>query len=159
MSLFTRARKFLSVAVIMAMLFSVLPAVSAAGAVKDDVSGHWAQENLKKWVKSGLLEGYEDGSIQPDRPVTRAELMTLINRAFLLSEKETITFADLPSSNWAFEQVAIAVKAGYVKGYEDGTIRWNQQVTREEAAKMVADLIQINVSDSASTSSFKDAAI
>jgi len=159
LSLFTRARKLLSVAVIVAMLFSVLPAVSAAGAVNDDVSGHWAHENLNKWVKSGLLEGYEDGSIQPDRPVTRAELMTLINRAFQLSEKETITFTDLPSSNWAFEQVAIAVKAGYVKGYEDGAIRWNQQVTREEAAKMVADLIQIDISDTAITSSFKDAAI
>ncbi|MGO4547570.1 S-layer homology domain-containing protein [Paenibacillus sp. 2TAB23] len=157
MSVFSKFRKAVSLTVVSAMLIMAVPIVSAASEVFDDMQGHWAQDDLRKWVSSGLMEGYEDGMIKPDRAVTRAELMTLINRSFKLIEKETVSFTDLTSESWAAEQVAIAVKAGYVEGYEDGTIRWNKQVTREEAASMVAKLLKIDVKIVTSKQIFKDA--
>lgn len=46
----------------------------------DDVSGHWAEADIR-WAKyKGLLRGYADGSMRPDQPVTRAELATVIRR-------------------------------------------------------------------------------
>lgn len=46
----------------------------------DDVTGHWAESAIRRCMELGLMRGYEDGSFQPDRPVTRAELATVLDR-------------------------------------------------------------------------------
>lgn len=46
------------------------------------MNGHWAQSQIEKWVKQGLAKGYPDGTFRPDNKVTRAEFVTLLNRAF-----------------------------------------------------------------------------
>lgn len=50
------------------------------GEGKDDITGHWAEEAIRRCMELGLMRGYEDGSFQPDRPVTRAELATVLDR-------------------------------------------------------------------------------
>jgi uncharacterized repeat protein (TIGR02543 family) len=45
-----------------------------------DIEGHWAQADIERAAALGWLEGYEDGTFRPDRYITRAETMTLINR-------------------------------------------------------------------------------
>ena len=47
---------------------------------KDDVAGHWAEEDIRWCMEHGLMQGYPDGSFQPDRPVTRAELAAVLRR-------------------------------------------------------------------------------
>jgi hypothetical protein len=46
----------------------------------DDVSGHWAEKSIRRCMERGLLRGYPDGSFQPDKPVTRAELAVILDR-------------------------------------------------------------------------------
>lgn len=46
----------------------------------DDVTGHWAESAIRRVVKRGIMVGYTDGSFQPDKPVTRAELATVLDR-------------------------------------------------------------------------------
>lgn len=46
----------------------------------DDVSGHWAEKAIRRCMERGLLKGYPDGSFQPDKPVTRAELAVILDR-------------------------------------------------------------------------------
>ena len=46
----------------------------------DDITGHWAEESIRWCMEHGLMKGYPDGSFQPDKPVTRAELATIIRR-------------------------------------------------------------------------------
>ena len=46
----------------------------------DDVSGHWAEKAIRRCMERGLLKGYPDGSFGPDKPVTRAEAATMIDR-------------------------------------------------------------------------------
>lgn len=46
----------------------------------DDISGHWAEESIRFCVEHGLMRGYPDGSFQPDKPVTRAEVATILKR-------------------------------------------------------------------------------
>ncbi len=46
----------------------------------DDVTGHWAEKAIRRCIERGLLRGYPDGSFQPDKPVTRAELATVLDR-------------------------------------------------------------------------------
>lgn len=54
--------------------------------IVDDITGHWADADIRWCMEHGLMQGYPDGSFQPDRPVTRAELATVIRR--LAEEKE-----------------------------------------------------------------------
>ena len=46
----------------------------------DDITGHWAEANIRWCIEHGLMNGYPDGSFQSDKPVTRAELATVIRR-------------------------------------------------------------------------------
>lgn len=46
----------------------------------DDVTGHWAEKAIRRCMERGLLKGYPDGSFQPDKPVTRAELAVILDR-------------------------------------------------------------------------------
>lgn len=46
----------------------------------DDITGHWAEKAIRWCMERGLMQGYEDGTFQPDKPVTRAELATVIKR-------------------------------------------------------------------------------
>lgn len=138
-------QKYVSALLIIGMLFSMMGTTWAAENSSSDISGHWAETELKEWVSLGLLSGYKDGSYRPNHTISRGELMALINRSFGLKEKANISFTDLKETEWAYEQVAIAVKAGYVQGYDDGTIRTGNTVSREEAASMIAKLLGLNL--------------
>lgn len=158
-------RRMLSMLLALALALSLVPSVFAAesdsaSAPEDELQGHWAEKQLREWVQSGLLKGDNNGAYNPDKAITRAELISLINRAFGFTEKVDIHFTDIDFSNWAYIQVAIAVQAGYTHGYEDNTIRTDQPITREEAAVMIAHAIKLdgdNVSDS--LKAFSDAAV
>ena len=156
-----KVKKWLSILVIAAMSFSLFSTLASAeeAAVTNtglDIEGHWAESSLQKWVDSGLLKGYEDGSIKPDKEITRAEFTALVNRAFHFEEKSEISFTDVEAASWKNEQIAIAVKAGYVKGYEDATFRPDQVVSREEAAIMVSRILGLEAGSVEELDSFTD---
>ena len=45
-----------------------------------DISGHWAKDYINQAANKGFVNGYEDGTFKPDRNITRAETVTLVNR-------------------------------------------------------------------------------
>lgn len=45
-----------------------------------DISGHWAKDYINQAANKGFVNGYEDGTFKPDRNITRAEAVTLVNR-------------------------------------------------------------------------------
>ena len=46
----------------------------------DDITGHWAEKDIRWCIEHGLMKGYPDGSFKPDQPVTRAELAAVLKR-------------------------------------------------------------------------------
>ena len=46
----------------------------------DDITGHWEEDAIRWCMETGLMQGYEDGTFQPDKGVTRAELATVMRR-------------------------------------------------------------------------------
>ncbi|MBH5320508.1 S-layer homology domain-containing protein [Paenibacillus sp. GSMTC-2017] len=152
-----KAKRWISLLLVAAMSFTLLGTVGASTKPASDIDGHWAAESLRKWVDNGLLKGYDDGSYKPDRHVTRAEFVSLINRSFKLTEKAEFAFADVDKKSWVHEQVSIAVKAGYVNGFSDGSFRPNDKVTREQSANMVFKLLGLKISEEKAVT-FTDAA-
>lgn len=48
--------------------------------IVDDIKGHWAEKEIRRCIQRGLIKGYPDGSFQPEKPVTRAELAAVVDR-------------------------------------------------------------------------------
>jgi len=80
----------------------------------NDIRGHWAEEDLNKWMEKGILVGYQDGTIRPDNNITRAEFVTLINKVFGLYELSREQFADVEDSKWYSREILKARAAGYI---------------------------------------------
>ncbi|MFD1905501.1 S-layer homology domain-containing protein [Paenibacillus rhizoplanae] len=70
--------------------------------------------------------------------------MALINRAFGFTETAPVAYKDLSASNWAYTEVAKAVKAGYISGYSDGTIGTGKTISRQEAAVIIHRLLKLD---------------
>ena len=46
----------------------------------NDISGHWAEKEIRRAASLGWIQGYTDGSFKPDQNITRAEAASMINR-------------------------------------------------------------------------------
>lgn len=131
----------------------------AVADVSTDIKGHWAETQITSLVEKGIVSGYTDGTFRPDNTITRAEFMTLSNRAFAYKAQADISYTDVNISDWFYEEVAKAKAAGYISGYEDGTMKPNNQISRQEVAIIVAKIKNLNVAaDSATLAKFTDAA-
>jgi len=132
-------KKVLVLVVALAMvltLFAVRPlSVSAAG-FKDVPAGYWAKDQIDYLVSKGVIAGYSDGTFKPEDPVTREQFAKMICIAKGLKEVKpsTPTFKDVGADRWSFGYVEAAVKAGYIKGYADGTFKPANSITRQELA-------------------------
>jgi hypothetical protein len=153
-------RKFVSAILIASMLLSSFSiAYGATAQATSDIKGHWAEDQITAWMDKGLIKGYEDGSFKPSNKITRAEFFALINRSFGFTESAAITFSDVASDNWAYSEVAKAVKAGYISGYSDGTIGASKPISRQEAAAIVDRLLGESDVESTATTYSDSAAI
>lgn len=93
-------------------------------------------------VKYGIVSGYPDGTFRPDALVNRAEAMKILSLAAQLpvtedSEQIEISFSDVANTDWFLFPLRLAVYHGILTGYDDGTFRPTQPITRAEAAKIV----------------------
>lgn len=132
----------------------LMPAASALAAT--DINGHWCENIIEKWEKNNLIAGYEDGTFRPDQPITRAEFVSLVNRYLGYTAAKTISFSDVSAGDWYANQVAIAVNAGYVGGFEDNTFRPGDNITRAQTASIIARLTGLS-NNAAESYKFADA--
>ena len=108
--------------------------------VLTDIEGHWAEEAVRELVATGILSGMGDGTFRPEASVTRAQFAKMIVLALGLpvEPKAELTLADADQiPEWARPYVAAAMKAGLITGYEDGTFRADDQISRLQIAVIV----------------------
>ncbi|MHA6480864.1 S-layer homology domain-containing protein [Paenibacillus sp. strain BS8-2] len=133
-----------------------MAAAASESALKSDLEGHWSEEVFSKWIEQGWINGYTDGTFKPDKPVKRAELAAMINRAFGLAEpSDTLPFTDINSTHWAYKDILIAFQAGYLKG-ANGKANADTVATRQEGAVMMANVLKLESVTSADLSQYKD---
>ncbi|PHO07554.1 hypothetical protein BFT35_05635 [Thermoanaerobacterium thermosaccharolyticum] len=163
MNVKTRFSKVLSLIISILMLMPVFSVNGYAGTDSSvgivqfsDVNGHWAETTINDWAKKGLISGYTDGTFKPNNSVTRAEFLAFINRSFNLTQTADINFKDVKSTDWFYNDLRIAKAANIIDGYEDNTMRPNNSITREEAAAIVARLLNLRESGQDLLIKFKD---
>lgn len=106
-----------------------------------DVSADaWYNETVSTLANAGVLAGYEDGSFRPNAPITRAEYAAIATRFDDLAAG-TSSFTDI-SGHWAEAAINAAYSAGWVGGYEDGTFRPDQNITRAEAMALINRVLE-----------------
>lgn len=110
-----------------------------------DVSkNHWAYSFIESLYKDGILNGTGDGKFEPDRYITRAEFVCALIKALKLNTAGAdVSFTDVTAGDWFMPYVAKAVAQGFVKGFEDGSFKPNDFVTREQMAVMVSNALQL----------------
>ena len=104
-----------------------------------DVDGDdWFNTAVSTMSAMGIVDGYEDGTFRPDQPITRAEFVTIATRFFdYAAEYEEGTFTDVEGDEWYADYVQAGVDLGLIDGYEDGSYRPGENITRAEAATIV----------------------
>ncbi|NEW04489.1 N-acetylmuramoyl-L-alanine amidase [Paenibacillus sp. SYP-B3998] len=137
-----------------------------------DTIGHWAREAILRMKNKNLIEGIGN-RYEPERALTRAEFLTLMDRLFTFSKlkdpcsssnsstvsaavygcsfnnSSSATFTsnkqykDLPATHWASPIFAKAKDLNLLQGYEDGTIRPDQSITRGEVSVLFDRLLQM----------------
>ena len=102
---------------------------------------------------NGYIKGYSDGSFQPNGNMTRAEAAVMMARLKNGSDNfntSGITRFTDANNKWYSKGVNYAVGQGLINGYEDGTFRPDEKITRAEFTQMIANDIKTNGTKSVS---------
>lgn len=104
----------------------------------------WAVPFVATAYRKGYMRGYEDGTFHGSSSITRAEfaamLVQYMNAEHITLEPVSdIVFTDVPedSGAWYTEMVYRLARGGVISGYEDGSFRPEDLVTRTEAVVML----------------------
>ena len=114
----------------------------------DVAANAWYTDFVNFAIQEGIMNGYEDGTFRPTANITRGEFAAMLARYVGLSEIEGDRFGDM-IGNWANGYVNALAQAGIVDGFEDGTFKGNDLLTRAQAVKMINIAINMKYDASA----------
>jgi uncharacterized repeat protein (TIGR01451 family) len=88
----------------------------------------------------GILDGYPDGSFQPNRPISRAELAKIVAQFDSLLSSSDNPFPDVAKSHWAYAYITSSTEKGWFQGYPDGAFRPDNNLNRAEFVTVVNNM-------------------
>lgn len=108
----------------------------------DDVSDNdWYYNSVISLCEKEILSGYEDNTFRPNQNITRAELAEILAK-FVYDGDTSLIAKDIDERAWYHDAVAKMINAGYIKGYEDGTIKPDKLVTRGETKTIIDRMLE-----------------
>ena len=135
----------LSRAMLVAVLHRLEGSPAASGSDFTDVAdGDWYVQAVNWAASVGVVNGFDDGTFQPNTAITREQLAAILCNYAQYKGFDTSTSGDLSTysdaasvSDWAKESVVWAVGSGLLGGYEDSTLRPQGTTTRAEVASVL----------------------
>lgn len=109
-------------------------------------------DSVAKVQSAGLMGGYPDGNFHPERSLTRAELASILVKAFKLNERKltqpvSVHLKDVPSSYWAANDINTVVSHDVMEGYRNEYFYPEQKITRAEALAIFAQAYGVHQYD------------
>ncbi|MCZ8514840.1 S8 family serine peptidase [Paenibacillus filicis] len=113
-------------------------------AYSDLDSSHWGYSYIARAAQAGMIDGYPDGTVAPDQPVSRMEMTAMMARSLNMTGKKrgTVPFTDVDESYWGTGLLKQMKAEGWIAGYADGSFRPDQQATRAEFMKLLSQLLK-----------------
>ncbi|WP_151736845.1 S-layer homology domain-containing protein [Paenibacillus tengchongensis] len=104
-----------------------------------DVAQHWAKDAVNDFGSRLIINGVGAGTFAPDQNITRAEFASILVNALGLKPASTVSsFNDVNASDWFGGAVETASAYGLLQGYEGGSFRPQELITREQAMTIVS---------------------
>lgn len=136
-------KRYLLLLISLLLLLSL--AQPATASVLPDVIDHWAENKVRHLVELGAIEGYPDGTFQPEDTITRAEFSAVICRALGLDELDEMewgTFQDV-EGHWGEEWIESLVSEGIIDSNIYGTsYKPDEPITRQEISMMTVRIFE-----------------
>ncbi|ODP29503.1 Arabinogalactan endo-beta-1,4-galactanase [Paenibacillus nuruki] len=120
----------------------------------DVIAGKWSTEAIQAVTAAGWMQGDSPNTFAPERPITRAEMATILTRWMKLSGEGPI-FPDT-KGHWADVSIAQVQQAGYMQGMPDGTFKPNQTLSRAQAVTLFNRVLNLTPSVETTTSQWSD---
>lgn len=118
----------------------------------DVPSNYWAKDQINYFAKQGIIDGYTDGSFQPEAGVTREEFCKLLVSTFKqpLETPTAPTFADVAENRWSYPYVEVCRE--FLTGYANPfgglpTFHPEEYATREDIAVALVRMMGFTDSD------------
>lgn len=106
-----------------------------------DISeGDWSLKHIATLANGKIIEGYPDGNFRSGSFITRAELAAIAARFDKLEQPGEKTFTDT-KGHWAEKYILSSAQKGWVQGYEDGSFKPDQYITRAEFVTLVNNVL------------------
>ncbi|MCL2353086.1 MAG: S-layer homology domain-containing protein, partial [Defluviitaleaceae bacterium] len=112
----------------------------------DVSSANWFNNAVSTTTNAGLFVGMPDGTFQPQREITRAELAAVIARYMGVANNGTPMFSDI-AGHWAESYINAAAINGWVNGFPNGSFEPDRPITRAEAAAMINRMFNRRLED------------
>ncbi|RUT30498.1 hypothetical protein EJP77_11720 [Paenibacillus zeisoli] len=109
---------------------------------KDIDSRRWYANAIGYMEQYGIISGYSGGTFRPNAPITRAEFAAMSSRFDKLITGEPVIFTDVKDNYWAKDYISFASSKGWIKGYQDGTFRPEQSITRAEVVSLANRMLE-----------------
>lgn len=115
----------------------IQPVQAANGPI--GIGSHWAQPYMQRMYAYGIMRGDQDNNMRPNDPITRAEFVSSLNRAFGYTERsgKATPFSDVKGREWFADDIAIAYEQGYFAGVSSNKADPKGNLTREQAVAMI----------------------
>ena len=110
--------------------------LTASNTFADVQEGDWYNTSVSTMARLGILRGRTGDCFDPGAPITRAEFAAICARFDTSGISGGSSFTDI-SGHWAQGEIARAAALGWIRGYEDGTFRPENYITRAEAMTMI----------------------
>lgn len=108
-----------------------------------DMGKHtWAASAVDYLYENGITNGTGAGCYHPAGAMTRGDFMVMLARGFGLKASSSESFPDVPTDSYYANAVAAAKELGITNGYEDGTFRPKNTLSRQEAMVFLQRTLQ-----------------
>lgn len=106
----------------------------------DVENDRWSNAAISAMAKGGYIVGDSEGKFNPSKPITRAEFVTLASKFAPMSVTPVAYFSDI-EDHWAKEYILSATALGWITGYDDGTFKPDNYITRAEAMTIINSML------------------
>ncbi|HJF33523.1 MAG TPA: S-layer homology domain-containing protein [Sporosarcina psychrophila] len=120
------------------LLFAIIPSQVQASARFFDVDQHWAKKEIMYLSDRNIIGGYPDGTIKPNKAITRAQASAMLIKALNipLTEDTSVQFKDVSKNSPSYKILATVNEKGILRG-DNGFMRPGKITSRAQMAAIL----------------------